>query len=686
MIERGDVVEVGDAGYPEWAWVIGTHGPKVAVQGPCGRQRTLRRTALGWRVPGAHVLGNEALHAFLDAVDALVPKVMDAAPELWALARASHISAPDALWEAWSTRPEGSPPEVGACAVCTALRDEAVYFTWENGTLLPVEETEVARRLERRAQMSWRQRAREALIEELGAVLREGKAPDALRDLLEQSHPGEFGVTWAQRLIQVAAGAASDEVSRQVDDLLDTVEDATDRTLPSWPSRAYGLLVLAGIFHPLENLARWRHGWPGAFEPEVCAWAEARVSARGGQGVFPLLDREVVTIDGDETQDFDDAFSVAARPDGGVEIGIHIAHPPALFSLRDPVGQAALARGTSLYLPEEEVPMLPPAAVHALALVEGFRRPTLSLFLELDASMQVEATRWERCDVEVAANLRWSDVARRLESPGTDATTESVRQLYWCALALEQQRREAGGVLLELPEVRFRARGEQPVVCEHYAWDHPARRLVAELMIYFNGQMGARCREMHLDALYRVQPRPQLPAAAREWQEHPDRMAGAHRLLRFMRRAHWSREPGAHGGLGVPAYVQASSPLRRMPDWLAHLSLSAHLEGRERTEDERLAPEELEALLERLDAADAIGREAHVRWGLHWLEREGDALLEAMALDEAPAGRHRIQVVLVRTLQRAELVVRGPVAFGDRLGVKVDAVDAWREQITLRLA
>lgn len=715
MIDAGALVEVSDAGYPEWVRVVERYQDSATVQGTDGYERELPLSQLGWLIPGAELNSLDALNSFLDEVDAAAPAFTPHLAELWQIATDQGITDPAELRRAWALEPVGAkkllgdqvPEPVAICALCSALRDDPTYFVWDSSALTPAPAAEVERWLSWRQRATLRRQARAAVTQAAAAALNAPADAEHLTQALAQAlqlplqppptqqaqhrpsdppdNAGHSSATLGAQLALLASGVGLGDDADELEELLDDIEAQADRQLPAWPSRAFGLLRLAGVFHPLENLARWRHRWPSSFSEDALAHARAALSSPPAYEL-PRSGRLLLTIDGDETDEFDDAFSATYLEDGGLEIGVHISHPPALFSLKDPVGRAALERATSLYLPDELVPMLPDEAVRALSLDAGRWRPALSLYARLNEAHRPVSTRWALEQVCVRANLRWPEVDSRLESGERDLITAALRDLYTAAMELEQLRREAGAVILELPEVRFRARGGAPVECEHLPWQDSARRMVEELMIFYSSQAGEALKAAALPALYRTQPRPRVSLSERHLEHREDRFAASFELVRRLQAASWGPSPGAHGGIGARAYVQATSPLRRMVDWYAQISLAAMVSGRPIPESEQLSPEQVTAMLDRLGAGAEIRREGDKTWGVAWLERQRGVELEAMVLNDGGAGRQRAQVVLIHSLQRGELTLKGPFEFGQRVSVKVVATDPARNTVSLSVA
>ena len=126
------------------------------------------------------------------------------------------------------------------------------------------------------------------------------------------------------------------------------------------------------------------HTFPQAVERELAALPE-RVEQADLAGREDRRDRPIVTIDGPDARDFDDAVEVASRPGGGWRLGVHIADVSRYVAEGSALDREARRRGASCYFPTTVVPMLPhPLSSHLCSLQEGVDRLTLSVELAID--------------------------------------------------------------------------------------------------------------------------------------------------------------------------------------------------------------------------------------------------------------------------------------------------------------
>lgn len=306
-----------------------------------------------------------------------------------------------------------------------------------------------------------------------------------------------------------------------------------------------------------------------------------------------------LAIDDEGNQDPDDALSW--EEENG-RLWVHIADVSALILPDSPADREARQRGATLYLPEGTIPMLPLAAMQELGLGLVEISPALSFALRLSAAGEVALE-------EVTPS--WVRVTRLTYAQAeTQLTEEPLATLLRLADVFQARRVAgaadcAGAVELSLPEVRVR-------VIEGVVEIRPlpplrSRDLVREAMLMTGEAVARFALAQQIPLLFTTQD-PPLPA-----ENLPDGLAGDFARRKTMQRSQPSRLPGAHAGLGLPMYVQCTSPLRRYLDLVAHQQLRAWLRG-EALLDER-------ALLERMGTADAGGADVRLTERLslaHW--------------------------------------------------------------------
>jgi exoribonuclease II len=268
-----------------------------------------------------------------------------------------------------------------------------------------------------------------------------------------------------------------------------------------------------------------------------------QASAAAVPSELPAADIKAFSIDDDGTTEIDDAFSVTNTATGH-RIGIHIAAPALGIAIDSPLDAIARDRLSTVYMPGNKITMLPDHACNLFSLDAGRRVPAISLYIDVDAALEVKHAETKIETISIAENLR---IPALEASTWMDAGDTSVpfaselRLLYRLAAQLQGVRGEQAVNRIdynftvigdpESPDARIeikpRARGSAIDV------------IVSELMIYANVAWAKLLADRGATGMFRVQ-------------------AGGKTKM--------SSLAGAHEGLNVPHYLWATSPLRRYSD------------------------------------------------------------------------------------------------------------------------
>ena len=290
---------------------------------------------------------------------------------------------------------------------------------------------------------------------------------------------------------------------------------------------------------------------------------------------LPLADVKAFSIDDAGTTEIDDALSVTELVDGGHRIGIHIAAPGLVITKDDSLDQVARSRMSTVYFPGDKITMLPDSVIEHFSLDEGASRPTLSIYVDIDAqgvtnrgSLEMRAEM-----VPMVANLRLEDIEHLVseESLADEATTYPYRKelsILWKAAQLlhagRQEKRIANGLRAEqlgLIDPNALARDFHFQIKDVNGVERveivPRQRgsildtIVAEWMIFCNSASGQLLADHGLPGLFRTQ---------KGWGPLRTRM---------------QTTPGPHEGLGLDYYAWCTSPLRRYSDLVNQWQLIA---------------------------------------------------------------------------------------------------------------
>jgi ribonuclease R len=356
-----------------------------------------------------------------------------------------------------------------------------------------------------------------------------------------------------------------------------------------------------------------RTGWSKKVRKLADSWG-TEVSERDKSQRVDLRSVPLVTIDGADARDFDDAVFAESAGDGWKLI-VAIADVSHYVEPGDVLDDEARKRGTSTYFPDRVVPMLPEELSNGLcSLNPNVDRLCLVCEMKVSKTGKVDRSKFYRGVMRSHARLTYSEVDAAVGLGDKQARNKvasvlpQLEQLYKVYRVFETARRRRGALDLELPEVRITL-GEDRHTVEDVAPLHrnDAHKLIEECMIAANVEAAKFLRRHKLPTLYRVHPQPELDkfeelrlmlqelgykvtAEARTqpralnrilaaMHERPDFPILATSVLRTFAQAVYQPVNEGHFGLALDAYTHFTSPIRRYPDLLVHRGITHILDG-----------------------------------------------------------------------------------------------------------
>jgi exoribonuclease-2 len=382
----------------------------------------------------------------------------------------------------------------------------------------------------------------------------------------------------------------------------------------------------------------------------------------------------LMTIDGQGTLDYDDALSIEPAEDGH-RVGVHISDVGEYVVRGGVIDSEIIKRGTSIYMPDMKIPMLPPRLAEDIcSLKQGAIRPVISIFFTVTPAGAVAQEEIIPSYICVKRQLSY------YEADTMAASDPGIRRLCEFAEKFRKDRLENGAVLISLPEVSLRVFDGGDISLRKISRNSPSRLLVSEMMIAANWIMAKRLQEKGVPAVFRSQPEPR----GRLYKDPDD----ATLFQNWMQRRVLSRvvlapEPDYHSGLGLDAYVTATSPIRKYFDLVTQRQIRACF-GLEKG----YSADEIAQIIQQVQqplAHAAIAQARRFRyWMLKYLEGRIGQKEEAIVLDKK---WEKYTILLTAYLLECRMPASGgwELKAGDLIQVTLQHVSARRDKIAVTL-
>ncbi|MBN2707693.1 MAG: ribonuclease R [Calditrichaceae bacterium] len=337
-------------------------------------------------------------------------------------------------------------------------------------------------------------------------------------------------------------------------------------------------------------------------------------------GRLDLRDLICFTIDPVDAKDFDDAVSLEKTDKGYWRLGVHIADVSHYVPEGSVIDKEAWQRGTSVYLVDRVIPMLPERlSNHLCSLKPETDRLTFSCFVEFDETLKVINYHIQPSIIHSKRRFNYQEVQEILDGKRKDPLSDVLNDMLKLSKALTKKRFEQGGIDFETPEVRFELdeKGRPLRVIPIKRLD--SHRLVEEFMLAANQTVArhigkiSKGRQNLLPFLYRVHEKPdpekmdkffellaalEIPfkpmakVSSKFFQQILQSIKGSNEetvieevALRSMMKAVYSEKNIGHFGLGFKDYTHFTSPIRRYPDLTVHRLLKQYAKDKTRLPD-----------------------------------------------------------------------------------------------------
>ncbi len=577
--------------------------------------------------------------------------------ELWELVVDEQSSwTPCELAELAFTGEEITPDH--EAAIIRAVIDEHLHFKFREGRIHVLSRENVEQLLLQKKKEEERQRRLEKGIAWLESLWKKDSDQKSIVT------PDEDISFWIDAIKSFCITGDSSEDSKIVKQLFKEC-GLKDSSAP------FKSLVKAGVWSEDENLDLLRFGVERGFSKECIDQSLKIIEAAkvlDDKDRLDLTHLNTFTIDAPESQDLDDALSIEEK-DGKWQIGIHITDVGLKIPPGTPLFEEAISRATTIYLPDEKIPMLPKELSEGvLSLFEGEKREAISFLVTVDEKGHIFKQEIFRSIIQVSKRFSYEEVDELIK------TDEKFSRLYNLANALKKKRIEKGALPLPIPELLIRV-DEDGEISVELCLPGPSRFLVSEFMILANACAANFLKDKDLAGLFRSQPEPRERIITGE---DTDLLSNL-RQRRLISRGHLGPEAEFHHGLGLNVYTTVTSPLRRALDLLMQQQIAHYLkEGKALYTTEDLE-KHLMILEQGLQTASAIKQNRTRYWLLKYLSKRVETSLKALVIE---VGQRRIQAVLKDYLITVDLprLPGRDYQLGQEIDIKIKKVDP-RENI-----
>lgn len=373
-----------------------------------------------------------------------------------------------------------------------------------------------------------------------------------------------------------------------------------------------------------------------------------------------LRNIKMVTIDGEDAKDLDDAVSIEVLPNGNFKLGVHIADVSNYVKEKNPLDKEAYKRATSVYLIDRVIPMLPRKLSNGIcSLNPRVDRLALTCFMEIDRSGKVLDHEIVESVIKTSERMTYTDVTKILKDKDEDLIKrydylyEDFKAMQELCEILNKKRMQRGAIDFEFEESKIILDEKgRPVEIKPYEREI-ANRMIEEFMLVCNETIAEHMFWANLPFVYRIHEDPDeeklnifhefvynlgyvvkwsKEVHPKALQEALEKVKGKKEetvvstlLLRSLKQAKYSPECVGHFGLAARYYCHFTSPIRRYPDLIIHRIIKEYINGQIDENRSAKLTKEVEKASKQSSEMERVAQDA---------EREVDDLKKAEYMSE----------------------------------------------------
>ena len=360
----------------------------------------------------------------------------------------------------------------------------------------------------------------------------------------------------------------------------------------------------------------YQYGLPQEFPENVLEDARKQAAAFDEDDIgdrTDFTDATVITIDPKTARDFDDAISLEELDNGHWELGVHIADVSHFVPQRSDLDDEAYARATSIYLPDQVIPMLPEIISNNLASLQPHRvRYCMTALIEFTPEGVPVHTELHRGAIKSAHRFTYEDIDEYLENDKpwkkklSAPVFSLVRDMHTLAMTMRKRRMDGGSINLVLPEVKIDLDEDGKVAGAHTVDNTESHQVIEEFMLAANEAVATHLWDLKLPYMRRIHAHPtekklqaltefvqalgvecdslqdrfELKRVVEESEGSQEAHAIHFAVLRSMQKAVYGPDEIGHFALNSENYCHFTSPIRRYPDLIIHRMVGALIDGK----------------------------------------------------------------------------------------------------------
>ena len=338
-----------------------------------------------------------------------------------------------------------------------------------------------------------------------------------------------------------------------------------------------------------------------------------------------LRDEEIFTIDGDDAKDLDDAVNVKKLPNGNYILGVHIADVSHYVKEGSFLDKEAIARGTSVYMLDRVIPMLPVELSNGIcSLNAGKDRFAISCIMEIDKNGQVVSSDIFKSVINVTERMSYTNVQKILDNSDKEVVAhyskyvEHFKLMEELAHILKKRREKAGSLNLDIPETKV-ILDEKGIAVDITKYELKfANEIIEQFMLTANETVAEKFYWLEAPFIYRVHEAPDMEKVSElnkflfnlgyrvkckkeevhptafaevlnEVKGKPEERVVSTLVLRTLKVARYESENKGHFGIASKYYCHFTSPIRRYPDLFIHRIISKYLKQGYNLSEEEIA-------------------------------------------------------------------------------------------------